>query len=287
MVNFFESSNCKYLLLALLVIIFIIIVKLKSNIDNFNQNIIPKTIYLCYKTKDVPSYIISNWKLLNPEYNIIVSDNNDCIKFLKDNYGQKYVDIFNHIKDGPIKADFWRVCILYKYGGVYSDIDIEPLVPIKEFFQKGVSFLSCISMNKNMLNPHFIITHAGHPILKKSIDKYIEYYDTKKKYTYWGWSIVYIMEDVVHDIFKEYYNNDGIYTDKDNNKYQFLKEISTPSVHDIYCKYKGVKILNNRYKKYDPDNHNFDININNKETIFSTSIKSTKKMIMNIFKKIF
>ena len=50
------------------------------------------------------------------------------------------------------------LCILYIYGGVYSDIDIEPLVPIKDFLEKDVDFLTCDSVQYNYLNPHFIIS---------------------------------------------------------------------------------------------------------------------------------
>ena len=41
--------------------------------------------------------------------------------------------------------------------------------------------------------------------------------------------------------------------DKDGNKYQFLQEVNPNTengAHDIYCEYKGVKVLNNRSKIY-------------------------------------
>lgn len=43
---------------------------------------------------------------------------------------KSFFNLYNQIKVGAIKADFWRVCILYKYGGVYSDIDIKPVSSI-------------------------------------------------------------------------------------------------------------------------------------------------------------
>jgi mannosyltransferase OCH1-like enzyme len=221
---------------------------------------------MCYKTKDIPTYIINNWKLLNPDYEIIIYDDNDCIDFFKKNYGNEYVDIYNYIKDGPIKADFWRICILYIYGGVYSDIDIEPLVSISDFYKKDVSFLTCLSA-VSYLNPHFIMSVPNNIIFKKCIDIYLTKFRNKEKYSYWDWSIVTIMEHVFITHFQKKFKKSGVYN-IDGIKYQFLQEViknklSTIKIfgiklgndHNHYCEYNGRKILNNRYKDY--DNHKF------------------------------
>ena len=130
MVKLIKNSYYKSIIILILILIVILLYgnhcyKTYTTIENFElNNQIPKVIYLSYKTKNIPNYIIPNWQKLYPDYEIKLYDNDDCIKFLKDEYGQEYVDIFNFIKDGPIKADFWRVCILYKYGGIYLDMDI-------------------------------------------------------------------------------------------------------------------------------------------------------------------
>ena len=147
----------------------------KEDIDkDLNYNTFPKNIYICNKTKNIPTYIINNWKKLNPDYNIIIYDDNDCINFLKKEYDQRYVDLFNKIKDGPIKADFWRICILYKYGGIYSDLDIKPIVPISKFLKKNINFLTCINNDKTGLNPHFIISKANNELLLKCIETFFQ-----------------------------------------------------------------------------------------------------------------
>ena len=87
---------------------------------------IPKIIYMCHKVLDKIEIYSKNWKNLNPEYEIKLYDDELCKKFLLDEYSQLHLDIFNFLKDGPIKADFWRICILNKYGGLYIDADIEP-----------------------------------------------------------------------------------------------------------------------------------------------------------------
>jgi hypothetical protein len=229
----------------------------KIYIDNISTDI-PKNLYLCYKTKNIPEYIIPNWKKLNPDYNVFLYDNDDCINFLNENYGQLYVDIFNYLKDGPIKADFFRICILYKLGGVYCDIDIEPLLSFNDFVEKNISFLTCLSANNKFLNPHIIMCAKDNILLKWCIDVYIDYYKNNKVYAYWDWSIVHIMKDCMKKIFPNIFINDCVSYDKNNNKYQFIKEVGDFScMKSFYCKYKGKRVLNNRYQNYNSELHTF------------------------------
>ncbi len=242
-----------YILILIFIIFILLLVLFLKKPETFNLNpLIPKVIYLSYKTKNIPSYIIPNWKKLYPDYEIKLYDNNDCIDFFKKEYSQLYIDIFNYLKDGPIKADFWRICVLYKYGGIYADIDIEPLVSIETIIEKDTTFLTCISASmKNGITPEFIVSTSNNYILKECIDKYIEMYNNKIEYEYWTYSICTIMRDVFRNNFIGDYNEDGIYYDKKNNKYQLLKEVyPTNDIYDHHCKYNNIKILNNRYKDY-------------------------------------
>ena len=255
-----------------------------SSIMNINKNIdIPKKIFLCYKTKNVPQEIKKRWMDLNPDYEVILYDNNDCINFLRTYFNQEYVDIFNFLKDGPIKADFWRVCILYIFGGVYCDIDVKPLLPIKDFMEDGVNFLTCSSIAFDDLNPHIIICPPKHKILEDCIKIYLEKHRNGDEYGYWEWSIVKIMVKVMkmHVDKKNLMFGfpEGIVFDKNNNKIQFLKEVSDKNylyvnseiydtdntqtkegkmyLSNIYCKYGDKKVLYNRSEVYDPHKHKF------------------------------
>ena len=108
---------------------------MKKNINLMNNYIImiPKVIYMCDKELSFIEKYSENWKNLNPDYEIKLYNDKMCEDFLREEFSELHSDIFKYIKDGPIKADFWRVCVLYKDGGVYSDIDIEPLIPLSKF----------------------------------------------------------------------------------------------------------------------------------------------------------
>ncbi len=246
----------------MIIVITIILVLYIYNKNEHFMNNITKKIYMSYKTKNIPDYIIPTWMKLNPTYDVVLYDNMDCVNFLRTYYDQKYVDIFNYIKDGPIKADSWRMCILYKFGGIYTDIDIKPIIPIKDFIEKDVIFLTCLSSYGIIgirdfigitLNPHFIISNEpGNIVLKYCIDMYIDKYDNKDKYSYWDWSITGIMRQAVDKHFGYKITKEGVYTDKNGYKYQFLQEVRPLFQNDKkhYCKYDNKIILYNRYDDY-------------------------------------
>lgn len=252
-----ELKNIILILILIIIIIYFVFYRCSEHFENS----IPKVIYLCYKTKDIPTNVIEIWKKLNPEYEVKLFDNPDCENFLLENYGQKFVDIFNYIKDGPIKGCFFRICVLNKNGGVYSDVDIEPFVPIKEFIEEGVTFATCNSIITGTLNPHFIYTIPNHPILKRCVQIYEEKYDKKDTYEYWGWSSPTIMSKSFQEKNIPIEKKDYKITDKDGYTYQILDEINPHTdkynAHNIYCEYKGKKILNNRFSNYNPDSHEF------------------------------
>ena len=209
---------------------------------------IPKIIYICHKNIEIIKPYALKWIELNPEYKLELYDDARCKEFLLNEFSQAHVDVFDFIPDGPIKADFWRICIMYKYGGVYADADIEPLIPFDKYIQENVSFVTCISAynSHHNFNPHFIMSEPYNLKLKRCIDWYIMYKE-KKRYSYWGWSIV----KVFNVIFKTIKMNEA-----DNKDIQLLIETNDGgSIYDFYCKYNNLRVMNCRHINYDPDNH--------------------------------
>ena len=251
------------LIISIILTILFIILIINSK-DSFieNSNSIPKVIYITHKNK-LPNYVIDNWKKLNPEYKIIYYNDEDIRKFLKNNYPKSYLDYFNFLDNnkgaGPIKSDFWRLCILNKYGGVYVDADIEPIEPIITFLEKDTDLLLCCTdaPRINEPNPHILISKPNDPIIKLCLDIY-ERENFNKKYDYWSHSITKVMNKVLREMFDEYNNHIEKNYYKNNYKVQMLLEKAKGNkIKDIYCVYKGKRVLNNRYKSYNSSKHSY------------------------------
>ena len=216
---------------------------------------IPKIIYFCNKTITQNEIQSSNeWKVLNPEYEIILYDDEKIKQFLLEEYGKIHLDIFNYLKDGPIKADFWRLCILYKNGGIYSDIDNVPLLKISDFLEKDVDFVTCSSYIHYNFNPNFIMSNKNNVILQKCIDLYVKKYNRKDKYDYWKWSVMRIFHDTLR--IKNYNKKYGVYSLNDM-KIQIIQECAGENHYDAHNIYNNIRIFNNRTSLWDCDTHSF------------------------------
>jgi len=217
---------------------------------------IPKIIHMCNKTLDNKSIEYSNnWKKLNPDFNINLNSDEMIKKTLLEKLPKIYTDIFDFLQDGPIKADFWRVCILYKYGGVYCDIDTEPLIPLSKFIEPNVSFVICSAYRRDLLfNPNFIVTPKNSIIIKDVIDWYVKKYNNNEPYDYWSWSIMQAFTDTF--LIPNYKNKEGIYYYK-KMKIQVITEVPGNNHADAHNIYKGMRVFNNRYKDWDHINHCF------------------------------
>ena len=102
----------------------------------------------CKDKQKLPDYVVQNWKLLNPDLEIKLYDNKECIRFLTEKFSSEYATIFKKIQHGPYKADFWRLCVLYYYGGYYSDIDMYPLKSLKYIVHFWQNFFTNVFRSK-------------------------------------------------------------------------------------------------------------------------------------------
>jgi mannosyltransferase OCH1-like enzyme len=204
---------------------------------------IPKVIYMCDKTLQHIRIFSKNWKKLNPEYEIKLYNDEMCKEFLLKEYSQLHLDIFNFLKDGPIKSDFWRVCVIHKYGGLYVDADIEPIVPLRDYIKNKDNFITCLSFNfnptqpKSQFNPHFLGAKKNDIHLYDCIQRYEQQYKNNVPYTYWGYSVCTLLEIKGVDQKLHEMNIDG-------KQFKFLYEKNKK------CSYYGTVVFNNKYKMY-------------------------------------
>lgn len=66
----------------------------------------------------------NSWLRLNPEFQYHFYDDQDCLNFICQYY-PLYAAVYHHLQTGVQKADFFRYLIIYHYGGIYADIDME------------------------------------------------------------------------------------------------------------------------------------------------------------------
>jgi len=135
---------------------------------------ISKIIWQTYKDpiETLPAYAkaaISTWEFHNPEYKHRYMDDKQAGEFIKKEYGQKMYDLFINVPVGVMKGDMWRYLVIYKFGGVYADLDTNCHSPIASWMKEDKSFIVCPEHHQHFCQWTFAAT-AGHPILKTVID---------------------------------------------------------------------------------------------------------------------
>ena len=105
---------------------------------------IPQRIHIsCIASSDVldsPVRTVPFWQALNPTFSVEVHNHTASRDFLAREYPQPVVERYDAIPQWAhrVRSDLWRVAYLLKYGGVYADSDIEPIVGVKQMVGPNV-----------------------------------------------------------------------------------------------------------------------------------------------------
>jgi mannosyltransferase OCH1-like enzyme len=232
---------------------------------------IPNIIFRTAEDKKVSSsfytYCHQKWVELNPDYNIVWYNNCDREKFLKKFYIGDVYNAYKTLKPGAFKADLWRLCVLYKFGGVYVDMFSVPMMSIKNMIKgclkETKNFISVLDSTKvNAIHNGFIICERNHPFLKQTIDDIVE--NVKKRY--YGSSSLYCTGPILlarsinrvlkknKNIHKKGWNNHG------NLSYYLYKHCHGPYQYiykdELIILYKQFSFLHWIYrKKFDKNDY--------------------------------
>lgn len=98
----------------------------------FGRNSLPKNAIKCINSwkKYFPGYEIKEWNEDNFDFN--------CCAYVKEAY---------HAKKWAFVSDYARFWILYNYGGLYFDTDVEVIKDMSDIIKEG-SFMGCEATDK-------------------------------------------------------------------------------------------------------------------------------------------
>ena len=142
------------------------------------MNNIPCNIFQTHKSKE---YVLNktkvfkavlSWKQYQPEFNYFFYDDIACVKFMKELIGGDIFKAYQALPLAIMKADLFRYCIIYYYGGIYADSDticlLKPLLFINS------SLLTVVPENDTHLCQWVFSAPKESPILKSVIDLAVE-----------------------------------------------------------------------------------------------------------------
>jgi mannosyltransferase OCH1-like enzyme len=178
---------------------------------------IPNILWQTWKTKNLPESIkqqSDSWKHSNPQLEFKFMDNDECSSFILEHFGEEIHKLYNSLPQPIMRADFWRLAVVYIHGGYYSDLDIVCNKNIEHFINPNVEAVFIREINN--ISNYFFGATPKHPVIKTAIDKMVEEmkHITNKETQSFGMH-------GLHSSVREYYN--VIETNyKTNNEVQFL-----------------------------------------------------------------
>ena len=148
--------------------------------------IIPKLIHQTVPSKaNLSCEQIANvesWRALNKDHVHKLWDDNELLVFVRTHYPGLSPLPFEHYLTGTERADVFRLLVLRTLGGIYADIDVECVQPIRQWPMRpqaltvlGVEYYSVAKDNPKLINwvvvaaPQQPIFRAVPRLLKDSI----------------------------------------------------------------------------------------------------------------------
>jgi len=134
---------------------------------------IQKNIFQSWKTTNLHpriQKITKKIKLLNPNYAYHLYTDKDMDDFVNENYKGEIAECYNRLNIIVAKVDFWRYLVLYKYGGIYLDMDSDININLDKFIRSNDDAIITAEGNPNMFVQWGLIFSKGHYILKRTID---------------------------------------------------------------------------------------------------------------------
>jgi mannosyltransferase OCH1-like enzyme len=265
-----KSNNFKYIFITIIVIVIIMIYFLYTIIkrilyleylDNIDYNKydkndillpqykyiikndknIPKKIFQTYKSKkNIPKIVFDNIDKYAKSYEYNFYNDEDCEAFLKKYFIPDVFKKFKSMKKGAHKADLFRYCLLYVYGGIYLDIKTELIKSIDEIFNKNCNFYTVISKNPKSIYQGILATYPFNDIFKRSINFILESENSKINDNYTLF-IDFLYRDLEKNtINKELKQGSNIF--KNNDQVYLFKEKC--------CSYDCINKTKDRYGLY-------------------------------------
>lgn len=146
--------------------------------------IIPKNIIQTYAHNKYHNLLhynaVQSFLELNPEYSYVFYSNDDCIQFIKDNFDENVMMAYNHLRPNAYKADLFRYCYIYMYGGCYFDNKYIPRKSLKKLINEKDINLFCLDRFSNLMFNSVLISIPKADYFKNIIERII--YNVKNKF---------------------------------------------------------------------------------------------------------
>lgn len=110
-------------------------------------------------------------RFMAPEFSYRFVSTEERGRFIEEEFSTKFAAAYKKLRIGAAQADFWRVAVLYKYGGVYLDIDAH-LVRSASAIVRGRNEVFLLTRDAEITN-YFIASEPMNPKLGLVLERMV------------------------------------------------------------------------------------------------------------------
>jgi mannosyltransferase OCH1-like enzyme len=153
---------------------------LATSLPEIDTTIIPKIVFQTWKLPVLQKKMKETFeynKQVFPEYEFRLFSDTMCENVIDTYFTKAVKDAYNALLPGAFKADLWRYCILYVYGGIYMDIkfkilptcNLDAMITSEYFVQDRSDHF----LNGNGIYNAFIIVKPRNEYLLEAIQRIV------------------------------------------------------------------------------------------------------------------
>lgn len=134
---------------------------------------IPRIVWQTNYTNRVTLPLKAAWwwnRLLSADHDYRFQTTSERLAFIEQHFPGRISDLYNRLTIGAAQADLWRLLVLYKYGGVYMDIDAHLVWPLHRIISAETPELFLHYKDSAATN-YFIASRPKSQTIKALIDE--------------------------------------------------------------------------------------------------------------------
>jgi mannosyltransferase OCH1-like enzyme len=135
---------------------------------------IPNKLWHTWKSRKLPKSLKSqsdSWAKSNPQLTATLFDDAECSKFILQHFGKDVHELYLALPQPIMRADFWRVAVVYIHGGYYSDLDITCRINVNQLISGTPQ--AVFTQELDNISNFFFGAKPKHPALKLALDHMI------------------------------------------------------------------------------------------------------------------
>jgi hypothetical protein len=138
--------------------------------------LIPKKIFQTHKNLShvLQKYKLrtgyNSWNKYNNDYQYHFYSDEDCESFISNFFDERVYQAYQKCPLKVMKADLWRYCVIYEYGGIYADMDAVLMMDPGIFLQANTLLVFSPETDNRHLCQWTFAAPTRSPILKSIID---------------------------------------------------------------------------------------------------------------------